>query len=193
MRFIRTALRAWGERKRGRGTRIPSLRPSQRQLKQVCVFTWGAEVNTSAILTWFRLDTLDHTLTLHPLEYPKTSLRGPWVTWGSHNYYHGNLTQPLVVSKWSWLKDISEQRVHQCQNFQRPCFEFRTPAEKNYRTLHPDASALICSHLTCTWSVMVNLQSHPTRSKLGFTHFDWVRLVVQTPKGICKGYVPFQV
>ncbi|KAK2920969.1 hypothetical protein Q8A73_000454 [Channa argus] len=35
--------------------------PSQQQLKQVCDFTQGTEVKTSAILTWFGLVTLDHT------------------------------------------------------------------------------------------------------------------------------------
>lgn len=40
--------------------------PSQRQPKQVCVFTRGTAVNTSAILTWFSPVTLDHTLTLGP-------------------------------------------------------------------------------------------------------------------------------
>lgn len=48
-----------------------SLWPSQQQLKQVCVFTRGTEGKTS--LTWFKLVTLDHTLTLHLLEKTKAS------------------------------------------------------------------------------------------------------------------------
>lgn len=81
MRFIRTALKAWGERKRGwvegwRGgggvhSSAVLLWPSQQQLKQVCVFNRGTEGKTS--LTWFKLVTLDHTLTLHLLEKTKAS------------------------------------------------------------------------------------------------------------------------
>lgn len=81
MRFIRTALKAWGGRKRGwvegwrgRGgvhSSAVSLWPSQQQLKQVCVFNRGTEGKTS--LTWFKLVTLDHTLTLHLLEKTKAS------------------------------------------------------------------------------------------------------------------------
>lgn len=48
-----------------------SLWPSQQQLKQVCVFNRGTEGKTS--LTWFKLVTLDHTLTLHLLEKTKAS------------------------------------------------------------------------------------------------------------------------
>lgn len=61
----------------GRHSSAVSPRPSQQQLKQVCVFTQGAEGKASATLTWFRLVTLDHTLTLHPAEQPETSSRGP--------------------------------------------------------------------------------------------------------------------
>lgn len=52
--------------------------------------------------------------------------------------------------------------------------------------LHPDASTLICGHLTCLRSLFSNLQSHPTNSAS-------LNTVGPGTKGTGKGQVPFQV
>lgn len=169
MRFIRTALKAWGGRKRGWGwvhsSAVP-LWPSQQQLKQVCLYSGHRGQDKPHMVqaghTWPHSDL---TPAWEDQDFIKKWRRGSLI------YYLCNLIQTLPVHKWAWLKDIYEQSAYQCQNFQQPCFEFRTPRWAVSRGLSTlmRLQHLILGHLSCPRSLFLNSQSHPT--ELRFTQY----------------------